>query len=415
MRTIILLAVTVASGPAPPNPNPYARPASGFEERLYAAAFGEPGGDRALEDFLAANPQLSAADRAEAFGQLCRDYGFLSWNKLRVAVCTEYQKLKTARGGGDDEGMALAFGDQPPTRAIGSATVPLTWNVFGSQSVEIASNGVTSSWFIDTGAEISVMTESLAARMKVRPVATSITVGSTTADVIGKVGIIDRLQIGSAFVENVPVLILPDAQLKLGNVHQIDGVFGIQPMVAFGRIAWVNGGRKLALGDAAPKPRPNSPHIYWHDEGVGIPVATKRGLMGAFLDTGANATYWRSAGLPLLNPKLIASAKETIAHVGGAGGVVERKQKELSSVTFRLGTLPVTLTKVAIAPPGHVGAAWVGMDAVSQFGTFILDFEQMRVDGRLKTAAERKATHRTVMTEKDVQLDKKDQKANPPR
>ena len=408
---MIIALAAAASVAAPPNPNPYAKPASAFEQSLYAAAFGEPGGDRALENFLAANPQLSAGDRIEGFGQLCRDYGFLGWNRLRLAACAEQTRLKKARGdadsGDDDDGMAAAFADQPPARAIGSAKVPLKWNAFGTQSATVSANAVDSDWFVDTGAEISVVTESLAARMKVRPVGRSIRVGTTTSDVTGEVGIIDRLQIGSAYAENVPVLILPDAQLKLGNVHQIDGILGIQPMVAFGRIAWVDGGRSLALGEAAPAARSTAPRIYWHDEGVGIPIRTDRGLMGAFLDTGANSTYWRDAGLSLLDPQLVASAKETTAHVGGAGGVVERKQRELRSVEFRLGQIPVRLSNVAIAPPGHVGAAWVGMDAISQFGTFILDFEHMRVDGRLKTAAERKATHQTVLTEKDVKVDEK--------
>ena len=45
------------------------------------------------------------------------------------------------------------------------------------------------------------------------------------------------------------------------------------------------------------------------------------------------------------------------------------------------------------------------MDSVSEFGTFILDFEQMRLDGRPKTPAERKATHKKVLTDKDVRVD----------
>src|SRR5262249_4814864 len=150
--------------------------------------------------------------------------------------------------GDDDQGMAEALADQPPIRAIGAARVPLSWNAFGSQSVDVTANGVTSSWFADTGAEITVVTASLAERMGIHPIAERIRVGTTTSDVFGKVGLIGRLKIGSALVENVPVLILPDAQLKVGNVHQIDGILGLQVFVAFGRMAWVDAGRTLALG-----------------------------------------------------------------------------------------------------------------------------------------------------------------------
>src|SRR4051794_14087126 len=242
--------------------DPYASPIDEFGQHLQSAALGEPGADRELQDWLVAHPKLTIEQRTQGYGQRCRDYGFLSWNKLRAGVCAQYSRLKKEQSGDDDEGMAIAFADQPPVRAIGSAKVPLAWNRFGTQSTEVTANGVTSSWFVDTGAEITVLTQSLAERMAVRPVGTGIRVGTTTSDVTGKIGIIDRLKIGSAYVENIPVLILPDEQLKLGNVHQIDGILGIQPMVAFGRIAWVDGGRALALGQAAPKPRSTAPHIY---------------------------------------------------------------------------------------------------------------------------------------------------------
>ncbi|WP_407828652.1 aspartyl protease family protein [Sphingomonas sp.] len=395
--------MALCSQPAAAGWNPYATPTDEFSQHLQAAAFGEPGADRALEDWLATHPDLAVDRRTQGYEQLCRDYGFLTWNRIRARVCTELSSLKKAKSGDDEGGIATAFADEPPIRAIGSARVPLTWNAFGSQSADVIVNGITSSWFVDSGAEITVITQSLAARMAARPVGKAIRVGTTTSDVTGKVGMIDRLQIGSAFVENVPVLILPDSQLRPGNVHQIDGVLGLQLFVAFGRMAWVDGGRALALGDAAPSARSAAPHIYWQEEGVGVPVRTPRGVMGAFLDTGANTTDWRTAGTALLDPEIITSARERISRVGGAGGVVELKRRELRDVAFQLGAVPIRLEAVWLAADPR-DAAKIGMDAVSQFGTFILDFEQMRIDGRPKTAAERKATRKTVPTQKDVKL-----------
>ena len=176
-------------------------------------------------------------------------------------------------------------------------------------------------------------------------------------------------------MENVPVLILPDAQLMVGNVHQIDGILGLPVMVAFGRVAWVDAGRSLALGEAAPKARPSSPRVYWHDEGLGVPVSTPREILGAHLDTGANATDWREEGLPLLDPGTIAAATDEIAHVGGAGGVVEVKQKQLPSTHLSPRPSAGHAPKVSGSNgPGPTSAARIGMDAVSQFGVFIPRF-----------------------------------------
>jgi hypothetical protein len=101
------------------------------------------------------------------------------------------------------------------------------------------------------------------------------------------------------------------------------------------------------------------------------------------------------------------------------------KQRELPAFAIKLGPVPVQLKDVALDTANEgsaakanekTSAAQVGMDAVSQFGTFILDFEQMRVDGRLKTAAERHATHKIVLTQKDVQVDDpKARKPSPPK
>ena len=138
--------------------NPYAPPANSFEQYLQSAAFGVPGADRALEDMLAAHPELAPDERLQGYHQLCIDYGALTWNRPRAVVCEAYARAKLAAGkaeaGDDDVGMANAFAEQPSIRAIGSAKVPLSWNAFGSQSVEVMANGVRSSWFFDTGAQI---------------------------------------------------------------------------------------------------------------------------------------------------------------------------------------------------------------------------------------------------------------------
>lgn len=369
--------------------DPYSAPANAFERRVQAAAFGEPGADRILQDWLAAHPQLTAEQRLQGYRQLCNDYDALTWFRLRLTACTEYVRLKSGLFN-DTDSSALAFADQPPVRGIGSAKVPLTWNRFGCQSVDVIANGTKSAWFVDTGAQITVVRAALAKQMGVRILATHMGMGTTTADVSGQAGIIDSLRIGDAIVENVPVIVLPDSQLNVPHDGQIDGILGLQVMVAFGRVAWTDGGNSLALGEAAPKARAIAPRIYWQEEGVGVPIRTERGVMGAFLDTGANRTDWRMAGTALLDPKQLSSADEQVRHVGGAGGIVELKERRLRNVSFYLGAQPVRLASVPLSADKR-SAAKIGMDAVSQFETFILDFEQMRLDGSLKIASMPKA------------------------
>jgi predicted aspartyl protease len=374
--------------------NPYAAPANEFEQRLRAAAFGEPGADRALQDWLTIHSGIAAEQRLLGYHQLCTDYDALTWFQLRRAACTQYVRLKEGDPKGTDR-AATAFAEQPPVRAIGSAKIPLIWNKFGCQSAVVVVGGVKSAWFVDTGAEIAVVRAGLAKRMGVRILTDNVGMGTTTATVSGQTGIIDRLEIGDAVVENLPVLILPDAQLDVPGVGQIDGILGLQLMVAFGRVAWVDGGVAFALGEAAPKAAAAAPRIYWQEEGVGVPVRTARGIMGAFLDTGANKTDWRMGGTALLDPSQVGSASEHVRHVGGAGGVVELRERRLENIRFHLGREPIRLAAVSLSADKR-GAAKVGMDAVSQFDTFILDFETMRMDGHLKAAGKRHAARKAV-------------------
>lgn len=393
MTMWLLIAATLAGAAHATDLNPYSQPKSPFESHLRDAQFGKPGADFALIAWMRTHPEIPSSDRLLGFKQICGDFSLFTWNKAAQSACTEEAKLQKSIGSADegakDAAMADAFADAPPIRTIGAARVPLVWNAFGSQSTTISVNGVAVPWLIDTGAQISVVTRSLAQKIGVKNIADDLRVGTSTSDVVGQVGIIDTLNIGDAAVENVPVLVLPDEQLKVGG-NQIQAILGIQVFAAFGRMAWMERGRMLALGEAAPRAHPNAPHIYWDEEGLGVPVGTWRGVKGAFLDTGANVTDWRLAGLPLIDSQLLAAAKQRTMHVGGAGGIVEVKQRELSGLNFRLGSIPILLRDVSISDDGKASAAKVGMDAVSQLDTLIVDFEQMRIDGRLKTTPHRR-------------------------
>ncbi|MBW8743126.1 MAG: hypothetical protein JF628_02045, partial [Sphingomonas sp.] len=119
--------------------------------------------------------------------------------------------------------------------------------------------------------------------------------------------------------------------------------------------------------------------LYWHDEGVGVPIGTGRGLEGAFLDTGANSSLMRPSGLTLLSPAERTSAVQKKVGLGGAGGMVTRTEAEYPSLSFSIAGAPVRLSKVSMDMRDNQGAALLGMDMVSQFDLFLLDFETMRI------------------------------------
>ena len=371
--------------------DPFAAPARpGSAEGLERAAMlGEPGAEQAIYAWLELNPRAPAGERAALYRSLCGILGVHGRNAERADACAMAQRL--APGGGGDAALSAALARTPPIRVSGPTTLLLQDNALGSKSAEVTVNGVASPWFMDTGAEISVLPQSEAERLGVRFVGRSVSVGTATADVTGRVGVIERLQLGGAVVENVPVLVLPDARLTVpgatsGQAFTIPGILGLPVFVAFGRMAWIDDGRRLALGADAPRPGGETAPIYWHERGVGVPLRGSQAVAGAHLDTGANATNLFTGGRFLLSRAELATLGQRTVRRAGSGGTVDERRDELATWTVRLGATPVTLSGVTISDdPDRIAS--VGSDALRQLRTFVLDFETMTMTAQPRPAS----------------------------
>jgi len=379
---LALPLLLAASAPSllPPLPDPYAAPPEGTVQILLRhSQFGAPGADDAIRRWLAANPGAPKGDRAAMWHRLCSDYGVQGAYHLAFQACSSEAAVAPQGEADDDVAMARALQGVPPVRAIGSASVPLTPNKLGSRSASVTVNGFALPWFIDSGAEVSVVSQSVAERIAVRLLPGSVRVGTTTAPVSGRMAVVDRLSIGDAEIENLPVLVLPDAQLTIADLPTIPAILGLPALVAFHRVAWLNGGETLALGNAAPPVPADAARLYWHEEGVGVPVSTPRGTRGAHFDSGANASYLRAAGRTLLTRAQARSAAPHDRRIGGAGGMVNSRHDVLPRLTLRIAGAPITLTDVSIVDQDKEGAARIGDDAIARLSALTLDFDQMRV------------------------------------
>jgi hypothetical protein len=384
-KVLVLLHVCLLGGPpavlaAQPKlaDNPYAPPPSGSVEGLInAALFGVPGADAVIEKRLLDDPGMAKSQRAALEDRLCGDYYVHSVYPLMVKACSIAEDLGTG------ELKSLAIGkvliNTPPIRTIGSTSVPLTKNDLGSRDVLVKIGDVSVPWLFDSGAQISVVSQSLANRLHLRMVGGDVAVGSTTGDTEGRLAVIDLMQIGDAYVENVPVLIQPDAQLKIADLAQIQGVLGLPVMVAFRRVAWSGGAQRLSLGDAAPTPPEGALKIYWDDEGVGIPVSTSQGLEGAQFDSGSNEGYlWTPAHL-LLDADTEAQAVDHVGHLGGAAGVIETREKLYKEIHLEVAGVPMSFSKLTLTPRDDEGAGRFGDDVLQRLDLLDLDFEHMRL------------------------------------
>jgi clan AA aspartic protease (TIGR02281 family) len=384
---MLSLLMALAAASAPVESDPYAAPPEGeVAAMVRSAQFGEPGADSTIVAWLKANPSAPRSDRGRLAHRLCHDL------LARNADAPAAEAWGAAGESGADDARAAAISaalrEDPRIQASGAARVGLTPNGVGSRDASVTVDGVSAPWLVDTGAEISVVSSSLARRIGLHPRPGPVTVQSTTGVATGEMAIIDRLDIGDAAVENVPVLVLPDAQLKIGDRPQIQAILGLPVLVAFGRAAWLDAGATLALGEAAPTPPPDAPSLYWNEEGIGLPVSTDRGVRGGDLDTGANETSLRAPIHALLSPKIEASAVYRRGKVGGAGGVVDTNDKVYPEISLNVAGVPMALKNVSLNEAERDGVARLGADVVARLSLLDMDFETMRVAVRPLTGVE---------------------------
>lgn len=349
----------------------------GIEKSIEGAAFGEQAEDARLAQWLEHNPDAPKRIKQGINHRLCTDYQ-AHGNYADAATACENA---TALGSDDGQSasLSLLLKKTPPMRAVGSAQIKLTQNGLGSRSAAIQVNGVTAQWIMDTGAQISVVSASLARKIGVRLVSDQARIGSTTDDVQGGVGVIDRLQIGDATVENVPVMVLPDSNLKIGDLPQIQAICGLPVFAAFHRVAWLDGGDTLVIGSGVPPPSRDAMHFYWHEQGIGIPISTSKGTMGAHFDTGEDHTILHAPAHILLSQSIEQTGSHDTSSVGGVGGIRKVVTERYKEVTLNIAGASTIFYNIKIDDNSKADGARVGYDFVSQTKILILDFDTMQI------------------------------------
>ncbi|USU05601.1 retropepsin-like domain-containing protein [Sphingomonadaceae bacterium OTU29LAMAA1] len=332
----------------------------------------------AIETWLNRHPEAPEAERVMLAQRLCAGYGVLAEGARWAAACG---RLATITGASDDAAIANAFRHEPKSTTTGSATVPIARNTVGLLTVEVATGDATSSWIVDTGAELTTVPESTATKLSVRMVEGSATIAtSTPIQVAGRLGVIDTLSIGSARVRHVPVLVLPDAMLRLPDGSVMPGILGLPVLAAFRQVAWLDRGSTLCLGANACAPATarvaKSFPMYWAGGSIGAPVTLGSVQRPAQLDTGSNAVELSEAGFKELGVSQVASASERSGRLGGAGGILHVKSLTLPTLDFELAGAPVRGTDVSVNRQ-RSGVGRIGGVVINQLDLLSLDFDRM--------------------------------------
>lgn len=263
--------------------------------------------------------------------------------------------------------------------------LPITDENKGMIRVPVRINGHRLGAMVDTGANMSAISASVAKRVGIQMLSQSASIGSATERTVAvRLGLAKRLRIGNAILENVVFIVLPDSELSLPPSYRIGAFVGLPVLMALGRLEFVNSGAPRLLygvsrGKAANEAEANPNMLLSGLEPlvlVRVPGACHPVLMK--LDTGSNRTYFtRNAARD--SPTLFAHAEQYVWHEGSVGGTVtEQRARRLPQTPLIIGGRRIILKNILVSSQASSKSDGVlGADIFRQGAGWTIDFKTM--------------------------------------
>jgi hypothetical protein len=308
------------------------------------------------------------------------------YTRLLATYATQLDPADRQDAADDESAIHLLINAPPQTLHLdGPVDLPTYHDPLGSYIADVTVSGITGPWILDTGANISVISETYARQLHITlSTGTAQTKGATGAENTLHVGVIPELHLGAATLTNVAVLIFPDKNIAIQtgpkSIYQINAILGFPVFQALGVITFTHAGRLLA-GDAALTAGHSS--RMFMDKFTPLLEAGIHGKPRLFqFDTGANNTVFF---LPFYNEFSfdVASAKHGNMNAYGAGGTLKQKVSILPQPELEVAGHTVTLKNIAVYSVSLGTTADetygnLGRDLVANFDSFTLDLTSLR-------------------------------------
>lgn len=272
--------------------------------------------------------------------------------------------------------MLSEFTDQKVVRRV-STTLELQEN-----GLPILINGVQATYWFDTGANLSIVSESDAKRFRLSVQTVSTKTGvSTGAEIDTRVAVAKELSVGAFRLRNVAFLVFPDDQPPFNESQPGSrGLIGMPVLMGFQRFVWAD--KKFEIGKWVSDPPGPHADLCFDGNTPITQIQFEKHNLAFVLDTGAtNTDLFQPFGAAF--PELIrAAAKTTSYKTEGVGSVKYMDAAILQSLHFDIGGFPVVLDQanVLMAPTGERSKFFhgnLGIDLLQQAHRTTFDFKAM--------------------------------------
>ena len=256
-------------------------------------------------------------------------------------------------------------------------------DIAGLLNVSVTLEKDTVDFVFDTGANFSVIMESLAHKYGVKIVGGRARTGTSAGlKVEGRMGLMN-FKMGNIDVKNAAVIVLADSLLTFSNgAYRIKGIVGFPVMYAF---------KEFSIKDDVCLTVPQKPdaaserNLALYGQYLVVRVIAKSDTLPFLFDSGNTTTELSSLFFNNYRNEIEGKCAKVKTSTGGAGGAVESEAYIIDSLALSAGGSHSTLRSMMVHPSDQMGYDMkyfygnFGQDYINKFSEMKINFTLMNI------------------------------------
>lgn len=285
-------------------------------------------------------------------------------------------------------GLWGALGNAPPQTVVVTADTVVQGSRDKAKLLNVPAeiSGQKMDFIFDTGANLSTMTVSTAAKLGLKIIESDVTVGSSTENKVrSKLAVAPELRLGSIVVRNAVFLVLEDSALSFPQIgYQINAILGFPVMIGFGRMT-ISKDDKIAVAVAVKSEKTSAGPNMLLDGLMPVVAGEQNGKRMTFtFDTGAVRSKFYAMYYEEASEAARAAATPQKIRSGGAGGVTESPGYKMKDVELTIGGKTARFKEIEVisektSERSRYFYGNLGQDLIKQYDKMTLDFRTMRL------------------------------------